>query len=82
MVKIRASDKGDGHGSVNLELHELAHSIDNIVYDGIRKDWDFFRIREKKEMFYVKNQLLRQKAPETYNFIKQLDKKLDCNTLH
>ncbi|MGE1164464.1 anthrax toxin lethal factor-related metalloendopeptidase [Peribacillus simplex] len=27
-------------------------------------------------MFYVKNeqnQLLRQKAPETYNFIKQLD---------
>ena len=31
-VKIGASDKGNGHGSVNLELHELAHSVDHIVY--------------------------------------------------
>ncbi|WP_368974130.1 toxin [Caldifermentibacillus hisashii] len=35
-VKIGASDKGEGHGSVNLELHELAHSIDRIVFKGIR----------------------------------------------
>ncbi|MGW6298225.1 anthrax toxin lethal factor-related metalloendopeptidase [Peribacillus butanolivorans] len=99
LVKIGASDKGNGHGSVNLELHELAHSIDNIVYDGIREDIDYLRIWGKEvdvlfpgqsyflnypeeyfaetfAMFYVnfeQNQLLRQKAPETYNFIKQLD---------
>ncbi|MFD6207977.1 toxin [Peribacillus sp. NPDC060253] len=99
LVKIGASDKGHGHGSVNLELHELAHSIDNIVYDGIRGDMDFLSIWGKEvnglfpgqsyfsnypeeyfaetfAMFYVnfeQNQLLRQKAPETYNFIKQLD---------
>ncbi|AXN37215.1 anthrax toxin lethal factor-related metalloendopeptidase [Peribacillus butanolivorans] len=99
LVKIGASDKGSGHGSVNLELHELAHSIDNIVYDGIREDIDYLRIWGKEvdvlfpgqsyflnypeeyfaetfAMFYVnfdQNQLLRQKAPETYNFIKQLD---------
>ncbi|MFD4931567.1 hypothetical protein ACFWMS_22115 [Peribacillus butanolivorans] len=41
MVKTRASDKGNGHGSVNLELHELAHFIDNIVYNGIRKTRNF-----------------------------------------
>ncbi|MGG4264701.1 anthrax toxin lethal factor-related metalloendopeptidase [Peribacillus simplex] len=99
LVKIGASDKGNGHGSVNLELHELGHSIDNIVYDGIRGDMDYLKIWGKEvnglfpgityfsnypeeyfaetfAMFYVnneQNQLLRQKAPETYNFIKQLD---------
>ncbi|MDM5294302.1 toxin [Peribacillus simplex] len=99
LVKIGASDKGKGHGSVNLELHELGHSIDNIVYGGIREDMDFLKIWGKEvnglfpgqsyfsnypeeyfaetfAMFYVnfeQNQLLKQKAPETYNFIKQLD---------
>ncbi|MGE7766086.1 anthrax toxin lethal factor-related metalloendopeptidase [Peribacillus sp. NPDC096540] len=99
LVKIGASDKGHGHGSVNLELHELAHSIDNIVYNGIREDIDYLKIWGKEvdalfpgqsyflnypeeyfaetfAMFYVnfeENQLLRHKAPETYNFIKQLD---------
>ncbi len=44
LVKIGASDKGNGHGSVNLELHELGHSIDNIVFDGIRDDMDYLKI--------------------------------------
>ncbi|MGE7878544.1 anthrax toxin lethal factor-related metalloendopeptidase [Peribacillus muralis] len=99
LVKIGASDKGNGHGSVNLELHELAHSIDNIVFDGIRENIDYLTIWGKEvdglfpgqsyfsnypeeyfaetfAMFYVnaeQNQLLKQKAPETYHFIKQLD---------
>ena len=33
LVKIGASHKGNGHSSVNLELHELAHSIDNYVFN-------------------------------------------------
>ncbi|WP_340371560.1 toxin [Peribacillus sp. FSL E2-0218] len=99
LVKIGASDKGNGHGSVNLELHELAHSIDNIVFDGIRDDMDYLKIWGKEvdglfpgqsyfsnypeeyfaetfAMFYVnpeQNRLLKQKAPKTYHFIKQLD---------
>ena len=99
LVKIGASDKGKGHSSINLELHEIAHSIDKIVYDGIREDMDYLRIWGKEvdalfpsqpyfstypeeyfaeafAMFYVdseQNQLLRRKAPETYQFIKQLD---------
>ncbi|HZG70399.1 MAG TPA: hypothetical protein VEY51_02600 [Chondromyces sp.] len=31
-AKIGHSDKGQGHGSINLELHELAHSLDRYVY--------------------------------------------------
>lgn len=31
-VKIGYSEKGSGHGSVNLELHELAHSLQHLVY--------------------------------------------------
>ncbi|WP_057912725.1 anthrax toxin lethal factor-related metalloendopeptidase [Peribacillus muralis] len=99
LVKIGASNKGNGHGSINLELHELAHSIDNIVFEGIRKDMDYLTIWGKEvdglfpgqsyfsdypeeyfaetfAMFYVnaeQNELLKQKAPETYQFIKQLD---------
>ncbi|WP_409251099.1 anthrax toxin lethal factor-related metalloendopeptidase [Bacillus sp. SCS-153A] len=35
LVKIGHSEKGAGHGSVNLELHELAHSIDRYVLNDI-----------------------------------------------
>ncbi|PKR85836.1 anthrax toxin lethal factor-related metalloendopeptidase [Heyndrickxia camelliae] len=34
LVKIGYSDKGKGHGSVNLELHELAHSLEHYLYNG------------------------------------------------
>jgi Pro-Pro endopeptidase len=33
LIKIGCSDKGRGHGSVNLELHELAHSLDHYLYN-------------------------------------------------
>ncbi|RFU61699.1 toxin [Bacillus sp. V59.32b] len=44
LVKIGASGKGSGHGSVSLELHELAHTLDTIVYGNIREDEGFLRI--------------------------------------
>ncbi|QPC46623.1 anthrax toxin lethal factor-related metalloendopeptidase [Mangrovibacillus cuniculi] len=31
-AKVGHSDKGEGHGSVNLELHEFAHSLDNYLF--------------------------------------------------
>ncbi|MBS4173197.1 toxin [Bacillus sp. FJAT-49736] len=34
LIKIGCSEKGKGHGSVNLELHELAHSLEHYLYDG------------------------------------------------
>jgi hypothetical protein len=98
-VKIGASRKGSGHGSVSLELHELAHTIDTIVYDHIREDEAFLRIwkDESAKLFpgqpyflehpeeyfaeafamYYKDSyhkaVLKNKAPDTYYFIKQLD---------
>ncbi|MFD2445762.1 toxin [Bacillus sp. CGMCC 1.16607] len=36
LVKIGSSEKGKGHGSVNLELHELAHSIDKFILHEVK----------------------------------------------
>lgn len=43
-VKIGASNKGNGHSSVNLELHELAHSIDHVVYGDLYNNPKFLKI--------------------------------------
>lgn len=48
LVKIGHSEKGKGHGSVNLELHEIAHSIDKIVYQNISKNKEFQVIWEEE----------------------------------
>ncbi|NHC39209.1 toxin [Bacillus sp. MM2020_1] len=97
LVKIGASDKGEGHGSINLELHEMAHSIDRYVYDEISGSKKFLSVWEKEHeqlfpgnsyflypeeyfaesfaMYYLNNdtnELLRKKAPETFDLIKQL----------
>ncbi len=98
LVKIGYSEKGKGHGSVNLELHELAHSVDRFVYNGIRFNQKFLGVwkAEKAKLFPGKDyfltfpeeyfaevfamyfagaesrKILRQNAPETYDFIKNL----------
>ncbi|MEH7305019.1 anthrax toxin lethal factor-related metalloendopeptidase [Neobacillus drentensis] len=97
LVKIGASEKGHGHSSVNLELHELAHSIDRYVFEEISSSNDFTGIWEKEHeqlfpgnsyflypeeyfaetfaMYYLNNdtkELLRTKAPKTFQFLKQL----------
>lgn len=98
LVKIGHSEKGKGHGSVNLELHELAHSIDYIVFDHIHATPSFLAIwrEEAKQLFphnyyfldypeeyfaesfayyYYNNETrghLKETAPKTYEFIKQL----------
>jgi Pro-Pro endopeptidase len=48
LVKIGHSEKGKGHGSVNLELHEIAHSIDNLVFQNISKNKEFQLIWEEE----------------------------------
>ncbi|WP_110112263.1 toxin [Bacillus sp. CGMCC 1.16541] len=65
-VKIGHSDKGNGHGSVNLELHELGHTIDQHVLNGIRRNKDFLTHWQNE-----RNQLFPNKAyfllyPEEY----------------
>jgi Pro-Pro endopeptidase len=97
LVKIGSSEPGEGHGSVNLELHELAHSIDRYVFGEISGSKEFIRVWEKEHdqlfpgnsyflypeeyfaeifgMYYLNKdtkELLRIKAPQTYEFMKQL----------
>lgn len=52
LVKIGFSEKGKDHGSINLELHELAHSIDRYLYhstDG--KIFNSFWEKESRSLF-------------------------------
>ncbi|MBP2242277.1 hypothetical protein J2Z40_002851 [Cytobacillus eiseniae] len=53
VVRIGYSDKGNGHGSINLELHELAHSIDSILKKHISSTATFNSIwnAEKDRLF-------------------------------
>lgn len=66
LIKIGASDPGSGHGSVNLELHELAHSIDLIVYNGIRHDPSFRQIWKKEAPALFPGQAYFLEYPEEY----------------
>lgn len=66
LVKIGASEKGKGHGSVNLELHELAHSIDRHVYKTIRDRPDFLNIWEEEKESLFPNDSYFQTYPEEY----------------
>lgn len=49
LVKIGSSESGMGHSSVNLELHELGHSVDNHVYNEIRSQESFLEIWEEEK---------------------------------
>lgn len=97
LVKIGSSESGKGHSSVNLELHELAHSIDHYVFGEISGSNEFMSVWEKEHeqlfpgnnyflypeeyfaetfaMYYLNDDtkdLLRTKAPKTFEFLKQL----------
>lgn len=43
-AKIGASEKGHGHGSINLELHEIAHSVEYTIGNGLRENEEFLAI--------------------------------------
>lgn len=44
LVKAGSSDRGMGHDSMNLELHELAHSVDSIVLSNRSQSKEFTQI--------------------------------------
>jgi hypothetical protein len=66
LVKIGASAKGQGHGSVNLELHELAHSVDRHVYHEIRKNPVFLKIWKEEAGQLFPGQAYFLTFPEEY----------------
>ncbi|MBT2677815.1 toxin [Bacillus sp. ISL-35] len=66
LVKIGSSEKGKGHGSVNLELHELAHSLDRHVYDGIREEERFLTIWKQESRLLFPGRAYFLDYPEEY----------------
>ncbi|WP_308302649.1 anthrax toxin lethal factor-related metalloendopeptidase [Bacillus sp. UMB0728] len=56
-IRIGYSHRGAGHGSINLELHELAHSLDSIVKNQISSGKVFTSIweNEKENLFPKEN---------------------------
>jgi Pro-Pro endopeptidase len=66
LVKIGHSEKGKGHGSVNLELHELAHSIDRYMLNDIRYHRPFLDIWEKERSVLFQGQSYFLLFPEEY----------------
>ncbi|MFE8702126.1 toxin [Cytobacillus sp. FJAT-54145] len=66
LVKVGHSEKGQGHGSVNLELHELAHSVERHVYKELRHNGNFLNVwnAEKYSLFPDRDYFLT--FPEEY----------------
>ncbi|PKG24032.1 anthrax toxin lethal factor-related metalloendopeptidase [Niallia nealsonii] len=66
LVKIGASQKGKGHGSVNLEYHELAHSIDSKVLGNASKTNYYLAIWNKEKFKLFPNKPYFQNYAEEY----------------
>jgi Pro-Pro endopeptidase len=65
-AKIGHSEYGKGHGSVSLELHEIAHAIDRYVFHYVRKDPTYLSIwkQEVEQLFPNRNYFIN--FPEEY----------------
>jgi Pro-Pro endopeptidase len=66
LVKLGHSEKGKGHGSVNLELHELAHSIDRFILKDLKYNRMFLDIWEKERSILFQNNSYLLLFPEEY----------------
>lgn len=103
VARIGYSDPGEAHGSINLEIHETAHAIDDYVFNNVSSS-ESYKAMWKKEvenlfgndpyfvnypeeyfaetfaMYYLnaeQNKILKEKAPLTYEFIKDLESKIE-----
>lgn len=66
LVKIGNSEKGMGHGSVNLELHEMAHSIDRYIYSEMKNNPHFLKVWENEKAKLFPGQSYFLLFPEEY----------------
>lgn len=66
LAKIGCSEKGKGHGSINLELHELGHTVDYYVYHSIRNDKNFLKTWQREVESLFPQQTYFIKYPEEY----------------
>lgn len=65
-AKIGHSEFGKGHGSIALELHEFAHSLDKFVFSYARNDPFFLAAWKKEAKKLFPNATYFQRFPEEY----------------
>lgn len=65
-AKIGASAPGNGHGSINLELHEIAHTVERSVLKGLRNSKDFLSIWEEEAPVLFPGDQYFNSYPEEY----------------
>lgn len=65
-AKIGASEPGNGHGSINLELHELGHAVERSVFKGLRNNKEFLVIWEDEVSLLFNNNKYFNSYPEEY----------------
>ncbi|WP_082892575.1 anthrax toxin lethal factor-related metalloendopeptidase [Rossellomorea aquimaris] len=66
LVKIGNSEKGKGHNSVNLELHELAHSIDRFVLNDFYSDMTLIPVWKREAPLLFPNDTYFLQYKEEY----------------
>lgn len=66
LVKIGASQPGNNHSSVNLELHELAHSVDRYLYNEVSDNDKFLKIWKQEGMKLFPNRSYLTTFSEEY----------------
>lgn len=66
LVKIGCSERGMGHSAINLELHELAHSIDRHVFDNLRERPEFLKVWNAERYSLFPGSAYLQTYPEEY----------------
>lgn len=102
-IRIGYSEPGKGHGAVNLELHETAHTIDSYIFKAISSTKEFKDIWKEEDkklfgdnsyfssypdeyfaeafaMYYLGSEYkyeLSFKAPRTFKFIEELEKRVN-----
>lgn len=48
IIRVGYSEKGKGHGTINLELHEIGHAADGWVFEDVSKSDEFKSIWKKE----------------------------------
>lgn len=65
-AKIGHSEMGKGHGSIALELHEFAHSLDKYVFSYVRLDPLFLAVWQEEATTLFPNHSYFHRFPEEY----------------
>lgn len=65
-IRIGYSEPGNGHSSSNLELHEIAHTIDSLVYNNLSSAKGFKEIWGKERVLLFGDNSYYKNYPEEY----------------